>query len=207
MSDVIRSHGFTTEVLEWRAWLQTVDFANASPAQIAALEAMGPQAKQSTYFLLLAHQPEMLLQRSIALNAIMFAPAGLPRAERELAATVESRLNGCVYCASVHAQRFEQLAKRNDVIAQLFEDPFSAGMTERERGIVKFSMVLALTPAALSATHIHSLRKAGLTDLEIVDLMHVVALFAWANRLMLNFGEPVIPAEMPATGAFGSRSV
>lgn len=193
MSAPIRINGFTNEVLGWKAWLDTVELASASPEQVAALEEMSPQAKQSAYFLLLAHQPEMLLQRSIAFNAIMFAPGGMPRAERELGATVESRLNGCVYCASVHAQRFEQLAKRNDVITQLFEDPLSAGTTPRERAIVRFSAELALKPDALSAEHVRALQQAGLTDMEILDLVHAVALFAWANRLMLNMGEPVFP--------------
>jgi uncharacterized peroxidase-related enzyme len=140
----------------------------------------------------------MLLQRSIAFNAIMFAPGGMPRAERELGATVESRLNGCVYCASVHAQRFEQLAKRNDVIAQLFEDPATAGTTEREKAIVRFSAVLGLSPDKLDASDVHDARKAGLTDVEILDLVHAVALFAWANRLMLNLGEPVHQDGTPA---------
>jgi alkylhydroperoxidase family enzyme len=34
------------------------------------------------------------------------------------------------------------------------------------------------------------LRQAGLDDLEVLDLIHSVAIFAWANRLMLNLGEP-----------------
>ncbi|ROZ78783.1 peroxidase-related enzyme [Ramlibacter sp. WS9] len=191
MSDVIRIKGFTNEVLEWAPWLEPVKPEAATPEQMAALEAMSPQAKSSAYFLLLAHQPEMLLQRSIAFNAIMFAPGGMPRAERELGATVESRLNGCVYCASVHAQRFEQLAKRNDVITQVFEDPLTAGTSERERAIVRFSTALALSPAQLDAEHVRDARDAGLTDVEILDLVHAVALFAWANRLMLNLGEPI----------------
>ena len=193
MTTPIRIKGFTNEVLGWKAWLQTVDLASATPEQIAALEEMSPQAKQSAYFLLLAHQPEMLLQRSVAFNAIMFAPGGMPRAERELGATVESRLNGCVYCASVHAQRFEQLARRSDVIEQLFEEPLTAGTTPRERAIVAFSAELALRPETLSARHVEPLREAGLGEGEILDLVHAVALFAWANRLMLNLGEPVFP--------------
>ena len=187
----LRIHGFTNEVLDWRPWVEPVRLEDATPEQLAALEAMNPTAKDQAYFRLLAHQPEMLLQRSIAFNAIMFAPGGMPRAERELGATVESRLNGCVYCASVHAQRFEQLAKRNDVIAQLFEDPSSAGTTEREQCIVRFSAMLGLTPAQLDAQHVHAARAVGLTDAETLDLVHAVALFAWANRLMLNLGEPI----------------
>jgi len=30
-------------------------------------------------------------------------------------------------------------------------------------------------------------------DEEIIDLLHAVAIFGWANRLMQNLGEPVAP--------------
>jgi uncharacterized peroxidase-related enzyme len=190
MSTPIAINGFTNASLKWNAWLDTVVLAQASPEQLAALEAMSPQAKESSYFLLLAHQPEMLLQRSVAFNAIMFAPGGMPRAERELGATVESVINGCVYCTSVHAQRFEQLAKRTDVIEQVFTDPMTAGTSEREAAIVKFSAELTLDPSGVSGDSIRALAQAGLSSLEILDLVHAVALFAWANRLMLNLGEP-----------------
>ncbi len=191
MSDPIRINGFTSEVLGWKAWLPTIKLDSATPEQVAVLEESHPQAKVSDYYLTLAHQPEVLRQRSLAFNAIMYAPGGLSRAERELASTVVSRINQCVYCASVHAQRFEQLAKRNDVIAEIFTDPETAGTTEREKAIVRFSIDLTLDPAALGAEHIQSLRAQGLDDAQILDLIHAISIFAWANRLMLNLGEPV----------------
>lgn len=193
MSAPIRIKGFTNEVLKWKPWLDTVDVDTATPEQLAALDEMSPQARTSPYFLVLAHQPEILLQRSIAFNAIMFAPGGMPRAERELGATVESRVNGCVYCASVHAQRFEQLAKRSDVISQVFEEPGGAGTTDREKAIVEFSIRLGAAPDKVSADDVRKLKEVGLGELEILDLIHSVAIFAWANRLMLNLGEPVFP--------------
>ena len=193
MSGVIKINGFTNEVLDWASWLDTVQLESATPEQVAALDEMSPTAKQSAYFLLLAHQPEILLQRSIAFNAIMFAPGGMPRAERELGATVESRINGCVYCASVHAQRFEQLAKRNDTVQQVFDDPYTAGTDAREKAISQFSIDLTRNPDDISAAGIQALKDVGLNELEILDLIHSVAIFAWANRLMLNLGEPVFP--------------
>ena len=118
----------------------------------------------------------------------------MSRAERELGATVVSRVNGCVYCASVHAQRFEQMARRNDVIAQVFEAPETAGTNPRERAIAAFSIELTASPDQVDASSIARLRAVGLSDEEVLDLMHSVAIFAWANRLMLNLGEPVFPA-------------
>ena len=193
MSESLDIQGFTNRTLGWKAWLPTLDPAHASPAQQAVLEESHPQAKVSQYYLTLIHQPEVLRQRSLAFNAIMYAPGGLSRAERELASAVVSRINQCVFCASVHAQRFEQLAKRNDAIAQVFADPHTAGTTPREQAIVQFAIDLTLTPGELPPERLLALREQGLNDAEILDLIHAIAIFAWANRLMLNLGEPVWP--------------
>jgi uncharacterized peroxidase-related enzyme len=194
MTTLLESHGFTNATLDWKAWLDTVQLDQATPKQMQVLESSHPKAKVSDYYLLLVHQAEILDQRSTAFNAIMYAPGGLSRAERELASTVVSRVNGCVYCASVHAQRFEQLAKRQDVIAQVFADPATAGTNARERAIVAFSIELTLHPEDIADSSLQRLADAGLSDAEILDLIHAIAIFAWANRLMLNLGEPVFPA-------------
>ena len=191
MSDLIEIKGFTNATLGWKAWLDVVNLDSATPEQIAVLEESHPKAKVSDYYLFLVHQPEVLKQRSVAFNAIMYAPGGMPRAERELGATVVSRINGCVYCASVHAQRFEQLAKRTDAIVEVFDDPHTAGTSERERAIVQFSIALTRAPDKVTSADIQALKDVGLNEAEILDLMHSVAIFAWANRLMLNLGEPV----------------
>lgn len=194
MSNIIKSHGFTNETLDWQAWLDVIDPDKASADQIKVLEESHPKAKVSDYYLFLGHQPDILRQRSAAFNAIMYAPGGMSRAERELGSLVVSRINGCVYCASVHAQRFEQLAKRNDTVQQVFDDPYTAGTDAREQAIARFSAELTNAPNDVGAASIHALKNAGLNEQEILDLMHSVAIFAWANRLMLNLGEPVFPA-------------
>lgn len=187
-------HGFTSQTPGWSAWLDTVDLAHATPEQLRVLEASHPQAKVSDYYLLLVHEPEVLAERSGAFNSIMYAPGGLSRAERELASTVVSRVNGCVYCASVHAQRFQQLAKRDDVIQQVFADPETAGTTPRERAIVRYAIDLTLAPERIDRGSLDGLAAVGLTSAEILDLSQAIAIFAWANRLMLTLGEPVFPA-------------
>ncbi|MGB3290572.1 MAG: peroxidase-related enzyme [Burkholderiaceae bacterium] len=193
MSAIIENKGYTNDTLDWRAWLDVVDPENCTPEQTEVLEMSHPKAKVSDYYLFLVHQPAILKQRSEAFNAIMYAPGGLPRAERELGSLVVSRINGCVYCASVHAQRFEQLAKRNDTVAQVFEDPRSAGTTEREKAIAQFSIRLTEEPQNLGPDDIQALKDVGMESAEILDLLHAGAIFAWANRLMLNLGEPVFP--------------
>lgn len=187
----LRRNGYTSETLDWKSWLPVLDPATATPDQQHTLDVSHPKARTMDFYLLLCRQPQVLLERSQAFNAIMYAPGGLSRAEREVAATAVSRVNGCVYCASVHAQRFEQLAKRNDVMAQIFDDPHTAGTQARERAIIQAAITLTRDPAGLGAAHIQALRAAGLNDLEVLDMLHAAALFGWANRLMLNLGEAV----------------
>jgi alkylhydroperoxidase family enzyme len=78
----------------------------------------------------------------------------------------------------------EQLAKRTDVISEVFADPVTAGTTDRERAIGQFAIDLTLAP--LDVSHIHA-----------------IAIFAWANRLMLNLGEPVFTASENNTNIYG----
>ncbi|MGO1411681.1 MAG: carboxymuconolactone decarboxylase family protein, partial [Microbacterium sp.] len=101
--DVNVPEEFTQEILGWVSWLEPVAEADLTEEQYEAMIQRG-RAKQE-YFRLLAHDPAVLLHRTRADFDIFFnKAAGLPRADREIAAAAASRLNGCVYCASVHAR-------------------------------------------------------------------------------------------------------
>ena len=54
-------------------------------------------------------------------------------------------------------------------------------------------MAVTERPHALAAEDIAPLRALGMSEEEIIDLLHAVAIFGWANRLMQNLGEPVQP--------------
>jgi uncharacterized peroxidase-related enzyme len=185
---------FTQDVVEWAAWLPTVSLGSATPEQLAALENSPPNAKSSPYFLTLAHDVAALAQRSPLFNAVMFAPRGLKRAERELAAVVTSVINGCLYCTSVHARRWTELTKRPDLMQAIFDEGLDTAMEPRLRAQVDFAAKLTRTPERMVPADLAPLRAAGMTDLEIHDLIHAVAMFANANRLMQTLGESVPPA-------------
>jgi uncharacterized peroxidase-related enzyme len=180
--------GFTLDPVEWQAWLPTVDPATATPEQLAALE-QSPQ-KNSPYFLTLAHDVPSLDQRSPLFHTVMYAPRGLKRADRELATVVTSIVNGCIYCASVHARRFSELTHEPAVIQALYDHGLGTKLDPRRRAIVDFAAALSQTPPAATSTHLSALRAVGLDDLEILDLISAVAMFANANRLMQTLGEP-----------------
>jgi len=186
---------FTAEPVDWVAWLDTLDLADATPEQIAVLEESTPTAKTSPYYLLLVQDVDVLRERSKLYNAIMYGPRGLPRAERELGAVTTSRVNGCVYCASVHVQRFIQLTKQPELMQRLLDEGVDTPLEPRYRAIVDYAVKLTRTPNTITKADLEPLRQIGLTDAEILDLAQAVAMFAWANRLMQTLGEPALPTK------------
>lgn len=185
---------FTHGELDWRPWLAPLDLNTATEQQLVALKVTPSNRTVGAYSLVLAHDPEALAERSPLYNGIMFGPRGLPRADRELGAVAASRINGCAYCASVHALRFTQLTKEPEVMERIQRDGVDAALDPRRKAVLDYAAKLTRDPVAIGPSDAEPLRAQGLSDLEILDLTHAVAMFAWANRLMQTLGEPAAPA-------------
>jgi uncharacterized peroxidase-related enzyme len=189
MSDAI--HEFTTTVPNWRPRVRPIDLKEATPEQLDALKVTPSNTKVSDYVLVLANDVETLKVRTPLFNAIMYNRGGLGRAERELGAIAASIVNRCVYCAAVHASRYNQLTKDESVMERIFADGPEAELEERQAAILRFATRLSSTPSAADEEDMQALREVGMSDEEILDLILSAALFGWANRLMHTLGEPV----------------
>lgn len=184
---------FTRAEVGWTPHLAPLAEENLTPRHLDGL--VDAARAKNEYFRLLARDPEVLRARTLVDKDIFYNTAeGLPRAERELAATAASRRNGCVFCASVHSRFAAHHGKRPDDIDALLTEGVDADLGERWNAIVAAAVALTDTPRAFGAAHIARLRAAGLDDLEIADVVHGAAFFNWANRLMLSLGRPVAPA-------------
>jgi CMD domain protein len=71
-------------------------------------------------------------------------------------------------------------------------------LDERWQAVVDAAVALSRTPSEATSEHVGRLRVAGLSDLEILDVLQSAAFFSWANRLMLTLGEPHYPDEASA---------
>jgi alkylhydroperoxidase domain protein len=185
---------FTRAQLEWLPWLEPVAPDAMTERQLASL--VDAARVKSPYFRLLARDPDALEARTRTDKDIFYNPdAGLPRAERELAAAATSRFNGCIYCASVHSRFAATYSKREEDVQRLLDDGVTADLGERWNAIVAAAVALTATPITFGPEHVDRLRRAGLDDLAISDVIQAAAFFNWANRLMLSLGEPAVPAE------------
>ena len=180
---------FTQDELGWVSWIDPLPETELTERHFAGL--VDRSRSKSEYFRLLVRDPEVLEARTKTDKDIFYNVAdGLPRAERELAAAATSRYNGCIYCASVHARFASTYSKRRDDVQRLLDEGVGADLGARWNAVVKASVALAATPIAFGPDNIDELRRAGLDDAEIVDVINGASFFNWANRLMLSLGEP-----------------
>lgn len=182
-------NAFTKAMLDWLPWLEPMAEAELTPRHMAGL--VDASRAKSAYFRLLAHDPEVLGARTRTDKDIFYnTQGGLPRAERELAATAASRLNGCIYCASVHARHATTYSKRGEDVQRLLDEGTGVDLGERWNAVVAASVALTELPMTFGPAHVARLRAAGLDELAIADAIQAAAFFNWANRLMLSLGEP-----------------
>jgi alkylhydroperoxidase domain protein len=184
---------FTQDSLGWVPWLEPVAREDLTSEQHDAL--LDDVRRAMPYFRLLVRDPQALLARTLTDQDIFFnSDGGAGRAERELAATATSRVNGCIYCASVHSAAATRESGRRDDVQRLLDEGVGADLgSEVWNAIAHAAEVLTHLPLDFGAAEIERLRAAGLDDADIVDVINGAAFFHWANRLMLSLGEPEIP--------------
>jgi alkylhydroperoxidase domain protein len=187
-----RPEAFTQDGLGWKPWLQAQAVEDLTERQHAGL--VDRARAGNDYFRLLARDPDILGARTRTDKDIFYnTREGLPRAERELAATATSRENGCVFCASVHSRFASHYSDRHNDVQRLLDEGTTADLGPRWNAVVAAATALAQTPPRLNSAHIQALQDEGLDILEISDVIHGSAFFNWANRLMLSLGEPESP--------------
>jgi len=127
---------FTTVVPFWQPRVTPVELENATDEQLQAMKVTVSNTKIGEYTLVLAQDPETLQQRTPLFNGIMYSRGGLSRAETELGAVAASVVNRCIYCAAVHANRYNQLTKDETVMDRIFASGEDADIDPRQLSFI-----------------------------------------------------------------------
>src|SRR5215468_5280748 len=148
---------FTRAQLDWLPWLPPLMVEALTERQMASL--VDAARAKSPYFMLLARDPDILGARTRTDKDIFYNPdAGLPRAERELAAAATSRSNGCIFCASVHSRFASTYSKRTADVDKLLNEGVKADLGPRWNALVDASVKLTATPSEFGTAEIANLR-------------------------------------------------
>lgn len=193
---------FTLDLLEWSPWLERAIDTEISEERKAEIRGFVGDGPNSIYSAVLANDFEALRARALV-HRHVYAPRDAPElaAHRELGATTASRINGCVFCASVHARMYVNYTKNREVAQRFLDDGLDADLPAVERAVVDLSAKVTTDPESLTAADFAPLRALGFDDLTILDVINYTAFFANANRLMLTLGEPKVPERRTSGGA------
>lgn len=189
MTEPIRET-FTLDLLEWAPWLERATETDLDPALRERVETYLGGVPNSDYIGVLANDFPALLARALVHRHVYTSNDPEEAAHRELGATTASRINGCVFCASVHARMYANYTKDRTVVQRFLDDGLEADLPPTARAVVDLSAKLTSDPEALTAADLAPLRELGFDDLAILDVLNYAAFFANANRLMLTLGEP-----------------
>ena len=189
MSDPIKD--FTAVIPFWQPRVTPLELEKATEEQMEAMKVTVSNTDIGAYTLVLALDPETLKQRTPLFNGIMYSRGGLSRAETEMGAVAASVVNKCIYCAAVHANRFNQLTKDEIVMERVFSSGEDADIDPRQKALMNFATKLSKCPSEATKADMELLVENGLGMDEVLDLILSASLFGWANRLMHVLGDPI----------------
>lgn len=184
---------FVAHPLRWVPWAEPIPENELTDTQRDAL--VEPSRAANPYFRLLARDPDALKARTLTDNDIFYnTEGGAGRAERELAAAVVSRYNGCTFCASVHAGRAIEESGREDEVKSLLERGVRADLSDPLWNAVRDAAVaLTTSPMRFDEDTVTKFADLDVDATYVLDIVNAAAFFNWANRLMLGLGEPEVP--------------
>ena len=181
----------TTVVPFWKPRVTPVELDKASEEQLEAMKVTPSDTGVGEYVLVLAHDPKTLKERTPLFNGIMYGRGGLSRAETELGAVAASVVNQCIYCAAVHANRYNELTKDESLTERIFAGSVDAETEPRISALLDFATKLSQCPSEATRADVERLIENGLSMGEVLDLVLSASLFGWANRLMHVLGDPL----------------
>jgi len=88
------------------------------------------------------------------------------------------------------------LSNDDDLVAAVEQDWTTAPLSPERRAMLNFAVKLTRTPSAMNNSDVEDLRNVGFSDRDILDIVEVVAYYAYANRIADGLGietEPWIP--------------
>jgi len=174
------------------SWLRLDDVTDPAPAIAAMQDESRQRLGYVREFLKLPFEPERLALFQGYVNRLMRSDdCQLPGRERELIALVVSLENRCEACIITHAGALQAHGMAKRTIDVLLANWRRAELSARERALASFAANLTVHPGMASEADLEGLRAAGLGELEILEVVQIVAIFNATNRLNAGLGVKV----------------
>lgn len=116
-------------------------------------------------------------------RTVMLGETEIPRELKEMIAVVVSKANNCHYCVAVHSFSLQLLGLEEERVEQITRDYLQADLDERTKAILDFAVKVSKAADEVGEEEVDSLRRLGLSDGEILEIVTVVAMFNAINRV------------------------
>ncbi len=87
-----------------------------------------------------------------------------------------------------HRRGLRRLLKDDELLARIEGDWPTAGLSDRRVSMLRFAETLTRTPGATESVDVEALRAVGFTDRDVLDIVEVIAYYAYANRIADGLG-------------------
>ena len=170
-------------------WIKTIDESEAT-GRIKELydELIQKRGKVSNIMKIQSLNPEAMKQHLDLYMTLLFGKSGLSRAERELIAVVVSAANECGYCISHHAEALRNYWKDEEKVRQAIESPDTLDLPEKTQRMVEYAIKMTKTPGQITQEDVDSMRDAGYSDEDILNINLIMSYFNFVNRIALGLG-------------------
>lgn len=121
-------------------------------------------------------------------NDVMRGDGELEPSTRELLAAYVSGLNDCTFCHGVHDATAQRLGIEPTLLSGLLNDVGQSDVSEELKPIFVFARKLTLEPAKVSDAERSEVLSAGHSEAALKDIITIVALFSFFNRLLDGHG-------------------
>ncbi|MEM1307353.1 MAG: peroxidase-related enzyme, partial [Pseudomonadota bacterium] len=108
--------------------------------------------------------------------------------DRELIALVVSLENRCPPCIITHAGALEAHGLDKATVDMLLANWRQAPLSDQQMALAQFVSDLTLSPGEASDDDLDELREVGLGELDILEVVQIVAIFNATNRLNSGLG-------------------
>jgi uncharacterized peroxidase-related enzyme len=138
-----------------------------------------------------ATNPALLKGMMQIADSLLFGESLLSRRHKEMLATHVSGQNACPYCADSHGALLGAQGGSGEMICALQDGDLNARIfTTAELALLKFAGKVNANSPAVTRTDVEVAMRAGWTEAQVTEAVHLAALFAAFNRIANGFGLP-----------------
>lgn len=90
-----------------------------------------------------------------------------------------------------HGRGLRRLLKDDVLFDEIGVDWRSASMSDKRRAMVNFAVKLTHAPGEMIEADVDTLREAGFSDRDVLDITEVTGYYAYVNRIADGLGVPI----------------